>query len=521
MRTGTTTRPASASMSCPVSRCSARRTSSTPAPAGRAFSARSLRDDLDEDRPRRLARTEVRSKPATRTWATCSTMARSRPASATPSIRRRCGSCRSISSRPNVLGPVPRSGSRPSNPDTGLSGFRKPPDRHVASLTPEHALRTVSVHGSAPRLVPAVTTRSASPTQIIVRARASTTSIVDRSRSRSTGWSCSPAVGIGQVEPRLRHALRRGPAPLRRVAVRLRAAVPRPDGEAEVRAHPRPVADDRDRAEERVERTRARRSAPSPRSTTTCACSTRAPASSSATSAAVRSARAPRSEIVDEIAGAAREDAGHCCSRRSREPQGRVPRAVRRAAQGAASSRVRIDGMIVPARRRRGARQEEEALDRARRRPAHRSTPTTRAASTDSVETALREGKGEIMRRGPGREEPRMSRSERAAPLRPRLPRADAAELLVQLPARHVRRLQRPRRASQAADPEEWSRASGRARPHPRGRAPLGDAARPVRPLLEGRAADAPRRPAAVRTGGHFEGYQVLLWPAGAGGRAP
>ena len=39
-------------------------------------------------------------------------------------------------------------------------------------------------------------------------------------------------LGLGQVEPRLRHDLRRGAAPLRRVAVRLRAPVPGPDGEA-------------------------------------------------------------------------------------------------------------------------------------------------------------------------------------------------------------------------------------------------------------------------------------------------
>ena len=40
------------------------------------------------------------------------------------------------------------------------------------------------------------------------------------------------AVGLGQVEPRVRHDLRGGPAPLRGVAVGVRAPVPRADGQA-------------------------------------------------------------------------------------------------------------------------------------------------------------------------------------------------------------------------------------------------------------------------------------------------
>ena len=55
--------------------------------------------------------------------------------------------------------------------------------------------------------------------------------------------------GLGQVEPGLRHHLRRGPAPLRRVAVGVRAAVPRPDGQAGRRLHRGPVAGGLDRPE--------------------------------------------------------------------------------------------------------------------------------------------------------------------------------------------------------------------------------------------------------------------------------
>ena len=55
--------------------------------------------------------------------------------------------------------------------------------------------------------------------------------------------------GVGQVVPRLRHDLRRGPAPLRRVAVVLRPAVPRADGQARRRLHRGPVAGGVDRPE--------------------------------------------------------------------------------------------------------------------------------------------------------------------------------------------------------------------------------------------------------------------------------
>ena len=57
------------------------------------------------------------------------------------------------------------------------------------------------------------------------------------------------AVGLGQVEPRLRHAVRRRPAPLRREPVGLRAAVPAADGQARRRRDRGPVAGDHHRAE--------------------------------------------------------------------------------------------------------------------------------------------------------------------------------------------------------------------------------------------------------------------------------
>jgi hypothetical protein len=57
------------------------------------------------------------------------------------------------------------------------------------------------------------------------------------------------AVRLGQVEPRVRHDLRRGPAPLRRVAVGLRPPVPRADGQARRRLHRGAVAGHLDRPE--------------------------------------------------------------------------------------------------------------------------------------------------------------------------------------------------------------------------------------------------------------------------------
>ena len=60
------------------------------------------------------------------------------------------------------------------------------------------------------------------------------------------------AVRLGQVQPRLRHDLRRGPAPVRREPVRLRPPVPRTDGEAGRRPDRRPLAGHLDRPEGRL-----------------------------------------------------------------------------------------------------------------------------------------------------------------------------------------------------------------------------------------------------------------------------
>ena len=87
--------------------------------------------------------------------------------------------------------------------------------------------------------------RSSSPAPARTTSRASTSSLPRDALVVVTGLS-----GLRQVEPRLRHDLRRGPAPLRRVAVGLRAPVPRPDGEARRRLDRGPLAGDLDRPED-------------------------------------------------------------------------------------------------------------------------------------------------------------------------------------------------------------------------------------------------------------------------------
>ena len=60
-------------------------------------------------------------------------------------------------------------------------------------------------------------------------------------------------VRLRQIVARLRYHLRRGPAPLRRIAVGLCAPVPGDDAEAGCRPDRRPVAGDLDRAEDHLE----------------------------------------------------------------------------------------------------------------------------------------------------------------------------------------------------------------------------------------------------------------------------
>ncbi len=252
------------------------------------------------------------------------------------------------------------------------------------------------------------------------------------------------AVGFGQVLARVRHALRRGPAPLRGIAVGVRPAVPPAHGEAGRRHDRGTVAGHRDRAEDgRPQSALDRRDdhrgprLPPP---------------------ALRARR--RTALPGPRRAALGED-GLAGRRRRPRVSGRGPdhgaRAGRHAAQGRAhraAGRLPRPGLRACPDRRRGdgARSAAEAREdpaprcRCRRRPAPRPArcrATTRRIGRDRDAHLGWQG---------DRRRPRFRRGARVlVPLRLpavrlRTDRTRAAALLVQQPGRRLRALRRPRR---------------------------------------------------------------------------
>ena len=186
------------------------------------------------------------------------------------------------------------------------------------------------------------------------------------------------AVRVGQVEPGLRHDLRRGAAPLRRVAVGLRPPVPRPDGQARRRLHRGPLAGRLDRPEVHQPQPaldgrhdhRGLRLPPAavrPRRPAALPDLRRADQPADAPADRRPGARARRGRPVPGArAGGARA-------------QGRVRRAVPRAADQGLQPRPgrRRDGLAGRAAQ---ARQEVQAHHRRRRRPAQRQGERQAAA---------------------------------------------------------------------------------------------------------------------------------------------
>ena len=264
---------------------------------------------------------------------------------------------------------------------------------------------------------------------------------------------------IGQVLARVRHPLRGGAAALRRVALVLRPAVPRADGEAQVRHHPRALAHDLHRAEGRLEQPAldgrddhrgARLLARALRLHRRAALPLVRPPGRQADGPADRRGdpRVPRGRAPSR-ARAARA-----------EPQGRVPRALRRRAEARVRPRPRRRD-DPPAHRPARARQEAEARHRAGRRSPGREGGDHRPAHGFGRDRAPRgEGHARRRRRGEGAEgragdrsrgvqeaRPLLLRAERLPRLRPLLRRARAPELLLQLAARLLPRLPGARHA--------------------------------------------------------------------------
>ena len=212
------------------------------------------------------------------------------------------------------------------------------------------------------------------------------------------------ALGLGQVDPRLRHALRRGAAALRRVALRLRPAVPRSRWRSPTTT-PSTASRPPSRSSRRAaSATRAPPSARSPRSPTTCACSSRASGMPHCFQCGREIARADRAAGRRPPGRAAGGDAAFLvCAGRAR-PEGRAQQELRRALRRGGFVRVRVDGTCVELA-------DDSSL--AKTEGAHASRSWSTASScrpgierrlADSLETALRYGDGIVLveRDGPG-----------------------------------------------------------------------------------------------------------------------
>ena len=254
--------------------------------------------------------------------------------------------------------------------------------------------------------------------------------------------------GLGQVQPGLRHDLRRGAAPLRRVAVGLRPPVPRPDGQAGRRLHRGPVAGRLDRPEvdqpqPAVDRRHDHRGLRLP----AAALRPRRPAALPE----LRQADLPADPAADRRPGAG-HGGGHPLpgARPGRPgPQGRVRRPVQLAADPGLLPR--------PGRRRRApadraaeAQEAGEAHDRGDRRPAdgqgERQAPADRLGR-DRARPGRRPRRPRLRRPRRGRPAPR-AHLLRAPGLRRRravLRGARAAVVLLQLAVRRLPRVHRHR----------------------------------------------------------------------------
>ena len=273
--------------------------------------------------------------------------------------------------------------------------------------------------------------------------------------------------GSGKSSPRLRHDLRRGPAPVRRVAVVVRPPVPRPDGQARRRLHRGAVAGHLDRPEVGLAATPARRSARSPRSTTTSGCCTPASACRTAPSDGARLERQTPAADRRPHARAARGHPVPGAGTGRARPQGRVRHAARATSPARASSRARIDGETHDIaeflkRGERLARYEQHTIEVVVDRLVQRDGIERRL--TDSLETALRlaEGVAEVelvAREGEAEPTETLTFSQHLAcpTCGESLRGAGAPQLLVQLALRRLRDVRRARHHASRSTPSSSS----------------------------------------------------------------
>ena len=302
-------------------------------------------------------------------------------------------------------------------------------------------------------------------------------------------------VGLGQVLAGVRHDLRRGAAPLRRVAVGLRAPVPRADGQAGRGLDRGPVAGHLDRPEDdvaqpAVDGRHGHRDLRLP-----------APAVGADRQAALLQLRPPDRRPVGRADhrpdhGARGRRAVHGAGADRPRPQGRVRQAARRAAQR---------GLHAREGRRRAAhaggghrpRQEVQARHLGGGRPAgHAARPAQAAGGLgrDRGGAGRRHGgdRDRAARRRAGRDDHLLG-AVRLPALRDLDARARAALVLLQLAARRLPALHRPRLAD---GDRSRARGAGPVAVAQRGRDPAVGERRDQ--LL--RADDARRSPSATRS---------------------
>ena len=286
-------------------------------------------------------------------------------------------------------------------------------------------------------------------------------------------------VGLGQIEPRVRHALRGRPAPLRRNLQRLRAPVSRPDGPAAGGSRGRRAARHRDRPDQSgaqfaLDRRHDDRAERSPE-----AASTRAPPNCSTARRRIRCATTRRKRSTPSCSNARARTIRASRSRsRSSCPKPRSDEEVAQWLSASGYTRVQAKRHVETET---GARQLLDVVaDR------FRLQNTERSRALEAIEGALLRGDGPRERLRAAEPDERRKPTANLALLhrpaqpgeRPPLRRSAAGAVLVQLGLRRVRDVPRfrprDRRRSRPRDSRRAQDAARKARSRrcrrPRGR---------------------------------------------------